>query len=451
MTRGTGAGAKMPARFVTGSILGHVVTMTLTSAIGLMALFLVDFADLFFLSLLGKTEITAAIGFAGMIAFSSLSVSIGIGIAAAALVATNLGAGNTLAARRFASSTLVISVLAPALVGLCIFAFANNILAFLGARGDTLAYGAVYLRTVVFGFPLLGGAVALSFSLRAIGDARRAMYVTLVTAIGNAILDPVFIFGLDLSIRGAALATICANLASFVAGMYGLYRVHGFLEAPAIAALRRDARAIGRIAFPATLTQLATPFSIAYITWTTAPFGDEAVAGTAIVNRLVPVAFGIIFSLSGAVGPIAGQNFGARNHARLRETINKAMALNAAYTISVAFILWLLAGLIPQWFLAKGEARTLVTFFCTWLSASWCFTGAQFVAQAAFNNLGKPLWSTMFNWGRATFGTIPFVYLGARQWGPEGIMAGYAAGAVASGLIAAVFVYRLIDNIEKNG
>ncbi|HHI82199.1 MAG TPA: hypothetical protein ENJ99_03520, partial [Rhizobiales bacterium] len=69
MTRGTGAGAKMPARFVTGSILGHVVTMTLTSAIGLMALFLVDFADLFFLSLLGKTEITAAIGFAGMIAF----------------------------------------------------------------------------------------------------------------------------------------------------------------------------------------------------------------------------------------------------------------------------------------------------------------------------------------------------------------------------------------------
>ena len=82
------------ARFVSGSVMRHVVVMTLTGAIGLMALFLVDLVDLFFLSLLDRTEITAAIGFAGTVAFINLSLSIGLGIAAAALVARNLGAGD---------------------------------------------------------------------------------------------------------------------------------------------------------------------------------------------------------------------------------------------------------------------------------------------------------------------------------------------------------------------
>jgi len=100
------------ARFVSGSIMGHVTVMTLTGAIGLMALFLVDLADLFFLSLLDRTEITAAIGFAGTVAFINLSLSIGLGIAAAALVARNLGAGETTTATQ---SIVVEDTMAPSL------------------------------------------------------------------------------------------------------------------------------------------------------------------------------------------------------------------------------------------------------------------------------------------------------------------------------------------------
>ncbi len=124
-----------------------------------MALFLVDFADLYFLSLLGETEITAAIGFAGTIAFTSLSVSIGIGIAAAALVAQNLGAGNRETARRFAINTLVIGVAGQLLVAIVVFVFSREILMFLGARAAALDYGILYLQTVSLGFPLLGAAV----------------------------------------------------------------------------------------------------------------------------------------------------------------------------------------------------------------------------------------------------------------------------------------------------
>ena len=89
----SGPAASNQARFLTGSTLRHVTIMTLTGALGLMSMFLVDLADLFFLSMLQVTEVTAAIGYAGTIVFTNLSMSVGTGIAAAALVARNLGSG----------------------------------------------------------------------------------------------------------------------------------------------------------------------------------------------------------------------------------------------------------------------------------------------------------------------------------------------------------------------
>lgn len=439
------------ARFVSGSIARHVIVMTLTGAIGLMALFLVDFADLYFLALLGQTEITSAIGFAGTLAFASLSVSIGIGIAATALVARNLGANRPEAAKSYGTSALIVSAIAPLFVATGLYVFAEQILYFLGARDATLGYAMIYLKTVTLGFPLLGAALCCSFILRAIGDARRAMYVTLATAVGNAVLDPILIFGFDLSIRGAAIATICANALSFGIGFYGVWKVHCFLCRFDFSRFATNLKAITAIALPASATQLATPFAVGYMTWATAPFGDEAVAGTAIVNRLVPVAFGIVFSLSGAVGPIIGQNFGAGNFLRLRETLNKSMLFNLAYTTSVAAILWLLRDKVPGWFLAKGDAVRLIVLFCSGLSLSWTFAGAQFVAQAAFNNLGKTHWSMYFNWGKAIFGTIPFIWLGTKWWGFTGILAGYSAGTVVFGLFATIAVYRFVNKLERIG
>jgi putative MATE family efflux protein len=438
------------ARFLAGSTMGHVVTMTLTGAVGLMSMFLVDFADLYFLSLLGQTPITAAIGFAGTIAFTSMSVSIGLGIAAAALVARHIGAGNEERARQYATTAVVATMAIVALVAAGFAIFATPLLTLLGAEGQALAHARSYIVIVAFGFPLLAGAVAASFCLRAISDARRAMYVTLSAAIINGCLDPLFIFGFDMGIRGAATATVLANLTALTLGLNGLIRVQRFLVARRPAAMLGDVGPLAAIAFPAILTQLATPFAIAYMTRASAPFGDEAVAAVAIINRLIPVAFGIIFSLSGAVGPIIGQNYGARQMRRVRRTLRDAMLFAVAYALATSLILFALRNQIPQVFHAQGATVGLVSFYCTFLAVSWAFTGTQFVAQAAFNNLRKPHWSTMTNWGRATLGTIPFVHAGAALDGARGVMIGSAAGATVFGLGAAALSFWLVARIEKD-
>jgi putative MATE family efflux protein len=427
----------------------HVVIMTLTGAVGLMSLFLVDLADLYFLSLLNDTNITAAIGYAGTIGFANLSISIGIGISSAALVARNLGSGNVDRAKDFATTTLLFSVLMSAAYTLLVALGADYLLRLLGAQGEALDQAKRFIWTLSPGFVMLAAAVSCSFSLRGLGDAQRAMYVTLGLAILTAIADPIFIFWFGLGMQGAAVANVIAQAFALGIGLYGLSRVHGYVKRFSLVALKRDFKPIWAIAFPAMLTQLATPFAVAYTTYAVAPFGNEAVAASAIVGRLVPVAFGIVFSLSGSVGPIIGQNFGARNMERVTQTLVDGLKFSAIYTLITSALLFVFRHDIAEIFQASGRTKEIVVFFCTWVALSWAFAGAQFVSNAACNNLGKATHSTWFNWGKATIGTIPFAIVGGHYYCPEGIMAGIAVGSVIFGIASVWWAFRIVSNLNK--
>ena len=437
------------APFVTGSTMRHVVVMTMTGAIGLMALCLVDLIDLFFLSLLKQTEVTAAIGYAGTIVFSNLSAAIGCGIAAAALVARNIGAGDTVRAKQFATSALLFSLLMSTAITLAINLGSGALLSFLGATGEAKHLAQLFIWTMTPGYILISGAICCSFILRGMGDARRAMYITLTSAIVTACADPVFIFGMGLGIQGAAMATVLGYAVSFSVGLHGVIKVHRFLNPMRLEGLKRDIRPLWGIAFPAILTQLATPFANAYMTYELAPFGDEGVSGFAIVGRVIPVAFGIIFALSGSVGPIIGQNYGARQYDRVRETLTNGLIFAAVYTLATSLILFLFRHQIVAAFHATGGAAELILFFCTFIGVSWAFAGAQFVSNAAFNNLARPKLSTWFNWGKATLGTIPFAMAGAHLAGPEGILGGTAVGSVIFGIASVWTAYRIVALSER--
>jgi len=101
-------------------------------------------------------------------------------------------------------------------------------------------------------------------------------------------------------------------------------------------------------------------------------------------------------------------------------------------------------------FSVHGEAEALVRLFCSWLAGGFLFTGALYVANAAFNNLGHPYLSTLFNWGRATLGTIPFVAWGSAH-GPRGVLVGQAAGSVVFGVLAMVSAFRVVDRLAGRG
>ncbi len=434
-------------RFVTGSILRHVAVMAGTGAIGLMAVFAVDLANLFYISILGEKPIAAAIGFAGAVGFFQISISIGLTIGVAAVVSRVIGAGRLDEARRIAGASLLLMLGLSALIGVGTVLALGPILDLLGAAGETRRLAAGYLTITSPSLPLIAGGMCFAALLRAIGDPKRSMNVTLAGAVATALLDPLFIFGLHLNLEGAAIATVLSRALLCALGWQATSRRHDLLGRPSAACLFQDMRRVLAIAGPAVLTNLATPVGAAYVTRAMAGFGAEAVAGQATIDRISPVAFALVYALTGAVGPIMGQNLGAGRLDRVRETLRDSLLVVVATVLAAWSVLALGRGTILWLFSIEGDAVALVSLFCSWLAGAFIFTGCLFVANAAFNNLGHPLLSTLFNWGRATLGTIPFVTIG-RAYGPTGVLYGQTLGSLVFGLAAMVVAFRVTGRMQ---
>lgn len=432
------------AKFLTGSLFRHVTTMSLTASIGLMAIFLVDFADMVFISMLGKSELAAAVGYAGAILFFTSSFGIGMAISAGALVARALGQGDTQMASRRAATSMLYGVGGGAVFAAVIWLNLATLAGWVGATGETLDLAVSYLQIIVPALPLLivgmiGGAI-----LRAHGAARMSMMATIIAGVVNAVLDPILIFGLGLDLTGAALASVASRFAIAIASVYPIYRHYGGLAKPTPQEFREDFPAILTIAIPAILTQFATPLGQAFVTRAMAAYGEAAVAGMAIVGRLTPVSFAAVFALSGAIGPIIGQNAGAGDSNRVRGAFWEGMKFLALWIVAVSLILYLMRPLIAGLFTADGLTLTLLYLFCGPLSLMFFFNGVIFVGNAAFNNLGKPFWSTWVNWGRHTLGVVPFVWLGGAWYGAPGVLIGQYVGGVIFAVIAVLLARRLM-------
>ena len=443
------AAARAPAKFVQGSTMRHVIVMTATATLGLMAIFLVDLLNLFYIARLGQTHLTAAVGYASTILFMTTSICIGVMIATSALVSRRLGAGDRPAARRFAASSVTWMTAISVVVSAIALPLNAPLLTLLGATGETHEVAARFLLIATPTLPLMGLGLAYSGVLRAVGDARRAMYVTLSGGIVAAIMDPILIFGLGLGVDGAALSILFSRLALAVLGWHGAVKVHNLVARPDWRTALADGGAVASIAGPAVLTNLAPPIANGYMTAALSPFGDAAIAANAVIGRLVPVCFGVIFALSGAVGPILGQNYGARRLDRVRGAMTDSYILCTVYVAAMWALLAVSSnGIVAVFGITDPAAVDLVTFFCLVVAGSWIFHGFMFVANAAFNNLGYPLLSTVFNWGKATVGTIPFVYVGALYFGAKGALIGQALGAVAFGLAALWWGQRVIARLR---
>ncbi|MFO1167613.1 MAG: MATE family efflux transporter [Rhodoblastus sp.] len=437
--------------FTQGSTLRHVLAMTASGSVGLVAIFIVDFLSLLYVSRLGDHVLTASVGFASQVMFFAMSFNIAMAIAISATVSRALGAGKRPRAQRFAASGLVHTASVGILVSATLFVFRGELLDLVGARGAAHEIASRYLAITLPSTFLMSLGMSLQGLVRAVGDPRRAMYVTLTGAVVTSVLDPLLIFGAGLGVYGAAIATVVSRIVFTLVGSWGAIWVHGVVGRPDRKKVLRDLAPIMAIAAPAILTNLATPVGNTYAMRVFASFGEEAVAAFAIIDRIAPVAFGVLFALTGSIGPIIGQNFGAGLYDRIRRAMLDCFAVSAVYVLVVWFLLWLAGPTIVKIFGAEGGTRDLVLFFCAVGSAAWLALAGLFVANAAFNNLGFPILATVFNWGRATLGTIPFVTYGAHRWGPEGGYAGVIAGAALFGAAAVITCFYVTARLARQG
>ncbi len=436
-------------RFLSGSTMGHVVRMTLTGTMGITFVFLVDAANLFWISRLGDPQLMAAIGYAFAIQFFSVSSGIGLMIASTALISRSIGGGDPARARQYATGAAITAFFLQSAMAAMIFLFRDSLVAMAGATGETAALAARYLAISVPSLGIMAISMIASGALRAAGDGRRSMFVTMTSGGVSMVVDPVLILGLGMGLDGAAIGLVLSRFVMLAMALRFATRNHDLLAPPRLACVLETWRPYLAIALPAILTQLATPVGNYLLTSVMSQFGDDAMAGWAVVGRLTVVAFGGIFSLSGAIGGIFGQNFGAGNYDRVRRTYRDALLFGLVYTLVTWAVLAAAGGLVAQAFALTPLGAQVVLSFTYVGAGGFILTVGLFVSNAAFNSLGKPTRSTLSNWLRDGVLTLPLATLLAGWYGADGVIYAQAAASVIVGTGATLWGWYYVNCLSR--
>lgn len=275
-------------------------------------------------------------------AFGSL-----VGVGASSLLAIYLGEKDYERANRVLGNVIVMNVILSAIVMAIGLIWLDPILMAFGASEATLGYAHEYMEIILYGNILTHIYFGLNALLRSAGHPRFSMTATIVAVLINIILDPIFIFGLDMGVRGAALATVISQAVAVV------WQVTKFFDKNELVRFHRGiwrlnrhittrALAIGMSPF---LYNIAHCFVVIIINNQLKTFGgDMAIAAYGVINRLTFVFAMMVMGLNQGMQPIAGYNFGAKQYDR----VLKSFYLTCAYATGVMGIVFVLGECFPM-------------------------------------------------------------------------------------------------------
>lgn len=275
-------------------------------------------------------------------AFGSL-----VGVGASSLLAIYLGEKDYERANRVLGNVIVMNIILSAVVMAVGLIWLDPILMAFGASEDTLVYAHEYMEIILYGNILTHIYFGLNALLRSAGHPRFSMAATLVAVVMNIILDPIFIFGLNMGVRGAALATVISQAVAVV------WQITKFMDKRELVRFHRGiwrlnrhithrALAIGMSPF---LYNIAHCFVVIIINNQLKQFGgDMAIASYGVINRLTFVFAMMVMGLNQGMQPIAGYNYGAKHYDR----VLKSFYLTCLYATGVMGIVFILGECFPE-------------------------------------------------------------------------------------------------------
>lgn len=421
--------------------------MTMASTIGILSIFIVDFVDMYFLSILWESELIAAVWFAWIILFLLVSVWIALMITMWSLVSRTLWEWNKLKAKTTAMNILYFSFFISIPLVLLSYVFASDLLQFIWAKGQTLEYALSYFKIILISLPFMLIWMAATGILRWVWDAKFGMMPTLVAGWVNLVLDPIFIFWFWWWIEWAAIATAISRVAMFFVAFYGAIK-HQFIIFCNCFKLKDDIKIILAIFIPAMLTNVATPIWTWYIMKSISEYGDDVVAAMAVMWRLTPILFVYIFWMSWAIGSIIWQNYWAKNYVRVYEVIKKSILISLYYIVWAIIVLILSHNLIISTFNIHWDWIELFKFYTYFLSIFFIFNAILFIWNAAFNVIGKAYLSTITNILKSVILLIPLVYFLWNNFGMKWVLAAESLSVLLTGILTLILLKKYLPKEE---
>lgn len=432
-------GQKTPVALGTESIGRLLIQYAVPAIIAMTASSLYNMVDSIFI---GQGVGTMAIsGLALTFPLMNLSAAFGslVGVGASTLISVRLGQKDYDTAQRVLGNVFVLNILLGVVFMVVMLAFLDPVLYFFGGSDRTVSYARDYMQIILSGNIITHLYLGLNAVLRASGHPKKAMYATVGTVIVNTILDPLFIYGFGWGIRGAAIATVLAQLLALAWQIKQFSNKDELLHFHrGIFRLKRkivfDSLAIGMSPF---LMNLAACFIVILINQGLKRHGgDLAIGAYGIVNRLVFIIVMIVMGLNQGMQPIAGYNFGARQY----ERIGKVLKLTIIYATGVTTCGFLIGMLAPDVVVsiftsdaeliglsAKG-LRIVVMFFP--------IIGFQMVTSNFFQSIGMAGKAIFLSLTRQMLILLPCLLILPQFFGVEGVWYSMPVSDLLASLIA---------------
>lgn len=383
----------------------------------------------------------------------ALALAMMIGNGGAAFLSLKLGEGQADAARKGVGNAVTLVVIVSIVLAAVFLIFLDPILTLFGATDVLRAYALEYGSIIGIGLPFMMISGAINSMVRADGSPKFAMFSMVIGAILNVILDPVFIFVFHMGVRGAAIATVIGQVASFAVSVAYMPRFKSVRLTAA--AFRISGRTCGNIVtfgLSSFITQFAITIVMALTNNLLAIYGASSVYGaeipltaTGIVMKVNQIMIAILLGIATGTQPIIGYNYGAKNFKRVKRALE--ISLVASEVISI--LAFLLFQFFPMTVVSLfGSEEGLYNEFAVKAFRIFLMlcplTGFQTIAAVYLQAVGKPVKSAILSLARQIIFFVPAALLLPRFLGVEGVL---WTGPVADGL---AFVLSLALLLYEN-
>jgi putative MATE family efflux protein len=378
-----------------------------------------------------------------------------VGVGAATMISVLLGQKNYPVAKRVLANEVTLNIITGLVFTLVTLLWMDPILRFFGASDATLPYARSYMTIIALGNAVTHLYFGLNNIVRASGNPKLAMGLTLFTVTSNAILDPIFIFALGMGIQGAALATVlCQCMALAITFRYFLHPER-FLNLPRKIReykvdwrIAKDSLSIGMGPF---LMNLASCIVVLFINQQLVKWGgDLALGAYGIVNRITFLFVMVVFGFNQGMQPIAGYNYGARQYGRVRE----AYIRTAGWATLVTTVGWIISvfvnGPTASIFTNDPVLHDLAARGLRQMNLVFPIVGFQMVTTNLFQCLGMVKKSIFLSLSRQLLFLLPCIYiLPAVLESEAGVWYSFPISDTLSAIITAILGIALLRKLGK--
>ncbi len=375
-----------------------------------------------------------------------------VGVGASTLISIKLGQKDTKEAERVLGNLVTLNLIIGTLVGLLGIVFIDPLLYFFGASANTISYARDYMFIILLGNVVSHMYLGLNSALRSTGHPYAAMTATITGVVTNTILDPIFIFVLGLGIRGAAYATVLAQVVTLLYVLYVLSRRNNiiYLHSGIYRLKKQIIKSILSIGMSPFCMQLCACLVVILINKGLAKHGgDIAIAAYGIVNSITFLFVMAVLGICQGMQPIAGYNFGAQQVQRVNEVLKKSIIF-ATITMSCSFILCEFIPHLPVMMFTNDPKLTDITINGMKIIVLMSpIVGFQIVVANFFQSIGMAKKSIFISVSRQLVMLVPFLIIFPEFWGTDGVWASIATADGISTIIAAIMLWRYYSNLNN--